>query len=481
VREVRRCSLAGTTMTVIEDDVRAHGDALPEERRPAARIRAGRRFSDHQLLVGWRALATFVPIASVLIATSSGAFVLPEALVLSSAWLFASMSIYGARWLSPLALGTVTTAAAGTIAGLVPASMLVFWLPGIDVSPTQIALAAIGVFAASAVFEAVGKPVLAPATRVLVVGKENGGSELFADLARRPELPFTCIGLIDAEGRLQSQNGVEAFSSTDLASVVREQRVDVVVLAGDDRGDAVQQLLDAGSVDVRVVGPAEFYEHAFGYVPIWQVSPVWFMSVIHLYQRRYPRAIKRGTDIVVAATALTVLGPLLLVVALLLRLSGGGPVLYRQLRCGEGGRPFEIVKFRTMVADAEQAHGAVWAGADDPRITRVGRFLRRARVDELPQLWNVLRGEMSIVGPRPERPELLPVIEESLPFFTRRHLVKPGITGWAQIRLGYTDDPVGAADKLAYDLFYLRHRSLALDLAIAFKTAGTLLTGFGAR
>jgi lipopolysaccharide/colanic/teichoic acid biosynthesis glycosyltransferase len=203
--------------------------------------------------------------------------------------------------------------------------------------------------------------------------------------------------------------------------------------------------------------------------------------VLHLYQRRYPRAVKRGTDIVVAGTALVVLAPALLVIALLVRLSGRGPVLYRQLRCGEGGRTFEIVKFRTMVVDAEHAHGAVWAGADDPRVTRVGRFLRRARVDEIPQLWNVLRGEMSIVGPRPERPELLPVIEEHLPFFTRRHLVKPGITGWAQIRLGYTDDPVGAADKLAYDLFYLRHRSLALDLAIAFKTAGTLLTGSGAR
>ena len=133
-----------------------------------------------------------------------------------------------------------------------------------------------------------------------------------------------------------------------------------------------------------------------------------------------------------------------------------------------------------MVVDAERSGVAVWASAADPRITPVGRFLRRTRLDELPQLWNVLRGDMSIVGPRPERPEFLELLAQEVPFWERRHLVKPGITGWAQVRCGYTDDALGAADKLAHDLYYLKHRSLFLDLAIALKTAAIVLRGTGA-
>ena len=148
---------------------------------------------------------------------------------------------------------------------------------------------------------------------------------------------------------------------------------------------------------------------------------------------------------------------------------------------GEGGRIFEIVKFRTMVDGAEAGGEAVWALEDDPRVTNVGRLLRRTRLDEIPQLWNVLRGDMSIVGPRPERPEFLDVLNAEVPYWTRRHFVKPGITGWAQVRHGYADDVDGTAAKLAYDLYYLKHRSLVLDLAILLMTARILVTGSGAR
>jgi lipopolysaccharide/colanic/teichoic acid biosynthesis glycosyltransferase len=152
-------------------------------------------------------------------------------------------------------------------------------------------------------------------------------------------------------------------------------------------------------------------------------------------------------------------------------------VILRQTRIGEHGRPFTIYKFRTMRADAEAPGEARWASSGDPRVTRVGGLLRRLRLDELPQLWNVLRGDMSIVGPRPERPEFLAQLQEEVPYWTRRHLIKPGVTGWAQIRRGYTADVAGSSDKLSFDLWYLRHRSLLVDVAICIQTIGTLLIG----
>jgi lipopolysaccharide/colanic/teichoic acid biosynthesis glycosyltransferase len=165
--------------------------------------------------------------------------------------------------------------------------------------------------------------------------------------------------------------------------------------------------------------------------------------------------------------------PLMLVIAGLVRLTPG-PVVYRQTRVGEGGRHFTMHKFRTMRVDAEESGQPAFAEERDPRVTPVGRLLRKTHLDELLQLWDVLMGDMSVVGPRPERPEFIPMLEEAVPFFTRRLLVKPGITGWAQLRRDYASDCEGAADKLSYDLWYLRHRTLLVDLAICAKTFSTL-------
>jgi lipopolysaccharide/colanic/teichoic acid biosynthesis glycosyltransferase len=204
------------------------------------------------------------------------------------------------------------------------------------------------------------------------------------------------------------------------------------------------------------------------------------MSVLHLYQRPYTRFAKRTFDIVVASIGLSLTDPLLPVLALLVKLSKG-PLIYSQTRLGEAGRHFTIYKFRTMRDDAEDPGRALWAEERDPRITPVGRFMRRTRLDELPQLVNVLRGEMSIVGPRPERPEFVELLEVEVPFWNRRHLVKPGITGWAQVSCGYASDAEGTVRKLSYDLWYLRHRSLAVDLGICAKTLRALVSGAGAR
>jgi lipopolysaccharide/colanic/teichoic acid biosynthesis glycosyltransferase len=226
-----------------------------------------------------------------------------------------------------------------------------------------------------------------------------------------------------------------------------------------------------------MVGLPEFYEHAFGRVPVRNVTDAWFMSVLHLYQRPYTRVAKRSFDIVAATLGLLVTAPLFPLIALLVRCTGG-PVFYRQTRLGEAGRPFSILKFRTMHVNAE-AGGAVWAQQQDPRITGIGKVLRRTRLDEIPQLVNVLRGEMAIVGPRPERPEFQELLEEEVPFWSRRGLLKPGITGWAQLRSGYAADACETEEKLAHDLWYLRHQSLIVDFLICLRTLPSLLLAAG--
>ena len=189
---------------------------------------------------------------------------------------------------------------------------------------------------------------------------------------------------------------------------------------------------------------------------------------------------KRCFDLIAAVSLLIFLAPMLLLTALAIRLDSRGPVLYRQRRIGFRGEEFEIFKFRSMRTDAEK-DGARWAAADDDRITRVGRFIRRTRIDEIPQAINILRGEMSFVGPRPERPEFVTLLEHEIPHYHERHLVKPGITGWAQVKHEYTASVDGARTKLTYDLFYIKHFSLLLDLLIVLMTVRVALLGIGSR
>jgi exopolysaccharide biosynthesis polyprenyl glycosylphosphotransferase len=261
--------------------------------------------------------------------------------------------------------------------------------------------------------------------------------------------------------------------------IVRRQAADVIVCSREQvRTRAVDRLLDAGVTTVRVVNALDFYESAFGRVADHRMTKTWFTSVL-AQRSRYSARTKRILDIVVAVLALVVFAPFAAAIAIAVACGGGGPILFRQVRSGEAGKTFTMVKFRTMVADAER-DGAVWASDHDPRITPIGRFLRKTRLDEIPQFWNVLRGEMSIVGPRPERPEYLDYLQREVPFWNRRLLLKPGITGWAQVHHAYSDDVRGAARKLAYDLYYLKHRSFGLDLLIVFTTFKIVLSGRGA-
>ena len=447
---------------------------------PARGIRLTRR-AVQALYAGGHAGAVWLPCFAALSGRGSAASAVAQATVAAAVWLVALHFAYSAVRVTRLALGAAVGAAVGALGGLVVMSAVDAWVEGLSYGHWTLALTAVGVFLLSGSWEALVADAPALRRRVLVVGARSGGADLVAELNAVEECPFELVGIVDDEHEGGEIGGVPVHGTIDdLPTIVEAQQPDLVVLAVDEnRPEAFGKLLDVAGAGFKVIGLAQFYEHAFGRVPVSTVSPAWFMSVLHLYRRPYTRFAKRAFDVVVASIGLALTAPLLPVLALLVKRTPG-PVIFRQTRLGEGGRHFTIYKFRTMRQDAEAA-GAIWASERDPRITTIGRIMRKTRLDELPQLWNVLKGDMSIVGPRPERPEFVELLQETVPFWSRRHLVKPGITGWAQVRRGYTADASGTAEKLAYDLWYLRHRSVVVDLAICVKTFTTLATGSGAR
>jgi exopolysaccharide biosynthesis polyprenyl glycosylphosphotransferase len=223
------------------------------------------------------------------------------------------------------------------------------------------------------------------------------------------------------------------------------------------------------------------YEKYTGKIALENLRPSWLIFSEGFKKSRGQRVVKRTMDVVLAAIGLVLAAPLILIVAMLTKLTSRGPVLYRQDRVGQHGRVFKVLKFRSMREDAEKETGAVWAARNDSRITPFGGFLRQTRIDELPQLWNILCGQMSLVGPRPERPEFVADLTQQIPFYGQRHTVRPGLTGWAQVRYTYGASVEDAMEKLQYDLFYIKNLSASLDLFILAKTIKTVLTRKGAQ
>jgi len=231
---------------------------------------------------------------------------------------------------------------------------------------------------------------------------------------------------------------------------------------------------------VRVEDAATTYERITGKILTEGLKPSWLIFSDGFSASRATRIAKRISDLLFAGIGLIVAAPLMLLTALAIHLDSRGPIVYRQERVGEGGRIFTLCKFRSMRADAE-AGTPVWARDRDDRVTRVGRFIRLTRLDELPQLWNVLRGDMSFVGPRPERPYFVQQLASAIPFYTERHAVKPGVTGWAQVKYRYGASIEDAMEKLRYDLYYIKHLSIVFDLTIVIDTVKVILSGKGAQ
>ena len=396
--------------------------------------------------------------------------------LLAAAWIFAFRSAFAAGHYT---VDSTITVAIGTVTGLVLASALNEWVPGLGLTVPRLLATAAAIFGLVSVWEWLVRRAGMTQWRVLVVGSP-GIAEALVEEVRRTRVPFDVVGTVGNASVPSSERVPLMGALVDLPTIVETVHPELIVLADSPECDAaVERLLEIPRRRFRVVGLLSFYEWAFGRVPVPYLTPSWFMSLIHLRQRVSARWSKRTFDVALASFALVVLAPVLLVIALLVATTAG-PIIFRQTRIGERGRLFTIYKFRTMRADAEGVGGPVWASAGDPRATRVGRLLRRTHLDELPQLLNVLRGDMSIVGPRPERPEFIELLEGVVPSWGRRLLVKPGMTGWAQVRSGYAADCDSTAVKLSYDLWYLRHRNLVIDLAVCAKTFFVVL-GLGPR
>jgi sugar transferase (PEP-CTERM system associated) len=271
---------------------------------------------------------------------------------------------------------------------------------------------------------------------------------------------------------------------TSLLDLAREHQVAEIVIAVDDRRShfPIDDLIDCKMSGIQVTDLLTFFERQTGKIQLDVLQPVNIIFLDGFTHAVLRNTSKRVFDVLVSLAMLVVTVPISLLTVLAIRLEDGprAPVFYRQERVGRNGRVFQVIKFRSMRIDAERA-GARWAVEDDPRVTGVGRFIRKVRIDELPQLWNVLRGDMSFVGPRPERPQFVEELARKIPYYTLRHRVNPGITGWAQVRYPYGSSERDAKEKLQYDLYYIKNYSVFLDLTILFQTVQVILSGQGAR
>ena len=263
-----------------------------------------------------------------------------------------------------------------------------------------------------------------------------------------------------------------------LAEWAVENDVDQLVLdpdrvtVGDD-----EQLLQCLDFGVNVLSFPDFLESNYMLVPVDDINANWLFNARLDLAHPYYHGIKRMADVAASIAGLVLTAPVMLIAILAIKMeSKGGPAFYSQIRSGRFTRPFRIYKLRTMIEGAEK-DGAKWASASDTRITKIGKFLRKTRIDEIPQFWNVLKGDMSLVGPRPERPEFVDLLQREIPFYIQRHLVKPGVTGWAQINYPYGASVEDARNKLRYDLYYVKHSSISLDFQILLRTVGTIMKG----
>lgn len=322
--------------------------------------------------------------------------------------------------------------------------------------------------------------------RVLFVGSSPVLFETARHLRRHPELGMAVMGYLgedSVESTLPDPEGAQRLGSMDdLLKVARQLRPDRIVVGMRERRGRlpVNDLLELRFSGITTEEIAHLYEAAFTRVCAREIRPSHLIFSTGLGPRSRHVQVQTLYSTLIAVVAVLLTLPLMAIVALLVRVSSRGPVLFRQTRVGLHDQPFTLYKFRSMYTDAEAETGAVWAMKDDPRVTPVGRWLRKLRLDELPQLFNVLRGQMSIVGPRPERPEFVRTLSEQIPYYRQRHCVKPGITGWAQVSYGYGSTIEDTITKLEYDLYYIKNMSTSLDLYIIFHTMKTMLLFRGA-
>jgi sugar transferase (PEP-CTERM system associated) len=322
--------------------------------------------------------------------------------------------------------------------------------------------------------------------RILIVGSSPFAIEIARETLGRPDAGFRVVGFVDSDPELVGKSLINPKViglTSDLGSLVRSEKIDRIVVAiGDRRGQfPTQELLRLSlSGDVSIEESASFYERLTGRVLLDMIRPSWLIFSSRGRRARINELARAIMHRTVALFGAILSLPIAVVTAILIKIDSRGPVLYKQERVGKNGRVFTLMKFRSMRTDAEK-DGPVWAKTEDERMTRVGRIIRRIRADEIPQFWNILRGEMNFVGPRPERPHFIAQLAQEIEYYESRHLIAPGLTGWAQIKYPYAASIEDARQKLQYDLYYIKNQSITLDATIMFETIKTILLGRGGR
>lgn len=316
--------------------------------------------------------------------------------------------------------------------------------------------------------------------KVLIIGNTDIAEKILNALKTDSCLGYRVLGCLTERGVTGAGKGSTLRILGDisrLSAIVSETNPEVVVIALSERRGAfpVQEILECKLRGIRVEDWPAFYERVTGKILIQDLRPSWLIFADGFTRNHLAQSCKRLIDTLLAAIGICVSLPLAACIFVLTKFDSRGPVIYRQERVGENGKVFSLCKFRTMIADAEKASGPVWSATVDPRVTRLGKILRRTGMDEIPQLFNVLRGDMSFVGPRPERPHFVAELQRDIPYYAQRLAVKPGITGWAQVRYGYGSTLNDAIEKLQYDLYYIKNMSLFLDLLIILSTVHKVL------
>lgn len=321
--------------------------------------------------------------------------------------------------------------------------------------------------------------------RILIVGSGNLAVELAREVLNRPDAGYRIVGFVGTDSELLGKSLINPRVigiTSDLDKIVDTENIDRIVVAmGERRGhlptDELLHLSLAGKVAIEE--GASFYERITGRVSLAMIRPSWLIFSGPGRQAKAAALTRNVVHRIVALIGGLVSLPIALITVGLIKLDSSGPALYKQERVGKGGRTFVLMKFRSMRTDAE-ASGPVWASKGDDRTTRVGKIIRKIRVDEIPQFWNILRGDMNFVGPRPERPHFVSQLAQEIPYYEQRHLIAPGLTGWAQIKYPYGASIEDARQKLQYDLFYIKNQGLVLDAIILFETVKIILFGRGA-
>jgi sugar transferase (PEP-CTERM system associated) len=418
----------------------------------------------------------------------SGLWVCAAVFSVDTLMALAALGLYSSRQRSDLP-GLIVRLAVAVAASFVLAAALFYGVPTLRVGRGILALSAFFAFCSVLVTRGFLSQVVdegAFRRRVLVYGAGSRALAIASLRRRSDRRGFTVVGYVQAQDEVLAAPERQVLKSNpDLRELCLQHEVDEVVVAMEDRrrGFPIAEFLDCRFAGIDVTELLSFLERETGRVAIDVLNPSWLIFGEGFRRNQARLLTARTLDLVASAMILLVSVPAMLVTTLAIKAEDGlrAPVLYRQARIGLGGRVFYVLKFRSMRTDAESSGQAQWAQEEDPRVTRVGAMIRKLRVDELPQIFNVVRGDMSLVGPRPERPEFVASLSDRIPYYGERHCVKPGITGWAQLCYPYGSSERDALEKLQYDLYYIKNNSLLFDLAILVQTVEVVLMGKGAR